>query len=88
MASDKDKPPVDFDENPEWTDASAARALPADQVHPPHVLGALVRKPGRPKGASKEQVTLRIDHDILARFRATGAGWQSRINEALRRAKV
>ena len=34
---------------------------------------------------SKEQVTLRIDADVIARFRASGAGWQSRINEVLRR---
>ena len=32
----------------------------------------------------KKQVTLRLDEDILARFRATGRGWQSRINAALR----
>ena len=30
------------------------------------------------------EVTLRINADVLARFRATGVGWQSRINEALR----
>jgi uncharacterized protein (DUF4415 family) len=36
----------------------------------------------------KQQVTLRIDRDILDKFRATGEGWQSRINQALRKAKV
>lgn len=34
----------------------------------------------------KKQVTLRLDPDVLAKFRATGRGWQSRINEALRKA--
>jgi uncharacterized protein (DUF4415 family) len=34
----------------------------------------------------KEQVTLRIDQDVLEYFRATGPGWQDRINDALRRA--
>jgi len=43
------------------------------------------RKGGRPRGSSKEQVTLRLDAEILAKFRAGGPGWQSRINEALRR---
>jgi uncharacterized protein (DUF4415 family) len=44
-------------------------------------------KRGRPKSASpKQQVTLRLDRDVLERFRAGGAGWQSRINEALRQA--
>ena len=37
---------------------------------------------------TKRQVTLRLDPDVLAKFRATGHGWQTRINEALRAAKV
>ena len=34
----------------------------------------------------KEQVTLRIDQDVLAFFQEGGPGWQDRINEALRKA--
>jgi len=34
----------------------------------------------------KEQVTLRIDQDVLEYFRAGGPGWQDRINDALRKA--
>jgi uncharacterized protein (DUF4415 family) len=34
----------------------------------------------------KEQVTLRIDQDVLEFFRSGGPGWQDRINEALRKA--
>ena len=42
---------------------------------------------GRPRAeTTKQQVTLRLDRDVLERFRATGKGWQSRINEALRKA--
>jgi uncharacterized protein (DUF4415 family) len=42
---------------------------------------------GRPKKASpKEAVSIRLDADVLAHFRATGPGWRSRINEALRKA--
>jgi uncharacterized protein (DUF4415 family) len=41
---------------------------------------------GRPAGSNKELVSLRIDKDVLARFREAGPGWQTRINEALRRA--
>jgi uncharacterized protein (DUF4415 family) len=36
--------------------------------------------------SSKEAVSLRLDADILAFFRATGPDWQSRVNEALRKA--
>lgn len=43
------------------------------------------RRPGRPMGTGiKEQVALRVDRDILAAFRATGPGWQTRMNDALR----
>ena len=46
----------------------------------------LIRR-GRPKTAApKEAVNIRLDPDVLAHFRATGPGWQSRINEALRKA--
>jgi uncharacterized protein (DUF4415 family) len=34
--------------------------------------------------SDKEQVAIRFDKDILAFFQATGAGWQSRMNDALR----
>jgi uncharacterized protein (DUF4415 family) len=34
----------------------------------------------------KEQVTLRIDQDVLEHFRESGPGWQDRINDALRKA--
>ncbi len=37
-----------------------------------------------PTGGTKTQVTLRIDTDILESFKAAGAGWQTRINEALK----
>jgi len=34
----------------------------------------------------KEQVSLRIDRDVLDFFQAGGPGWQERINDALRKA--
>lgn len=41
----------------------------------------------RPKKATPgEAVNIQLDPDVLAYFRATGPGWQSRINEALRKA--
>ena len=35
---------------------------------------------------AREQVSLRIDSDVLAHFQEEGAGWQDRINAALRKA--
>lgn len=47
-----------------------------------------IRPIGRPTlgDAPKKQVTLRLDADLIDRFRATSKGWQSRINAALRKA--
>ena len=43
------------------------------------------RRAGRPAGSgNKEQVAIRFDKDVLASFRASGAGWQTRMNNALR----
>ena len=39
---------------------------------------------GRPAGSDKTQIALRVDNATLESFRATGKGWQSRMNEALR----
>ena len=42
---------------------------------------------GRPKSANpKEALNIRLDADVLEHFRATGPGWQTRINAALRKA--
>lgn len=80
------RPPEGFDDNPEWTNADFDRARPASKVLPVTAAAALVKnKGGRPRGSSKEQVSLRLDRDVLERYRATGPGWQTRINEDLRK---
>lgn len=84
-------PPADFDENPEWTDAEFARARPASEVFGQDVMAALVRGRGRPakaKGERKQPVNLRLSPDVLAALKATGAGWQTRVDEALRKTFV
>ena len=43
----------------------------------------LIRR-GRPVGRTKASQTVRFDLDVLAAFKATGKGWQTRMNEALR----
>ncbi len=46
---------------------------------------ALMRRPGRPLGSgTKTQITLRLDTAIVEKFKATGVGWQTRINDVLR----
>jgi uncharacterized protein (DUF4415 family) len=62
----------------------------ASDVLPTELLALLPkRRPGQrgpQKSPTKQQVTLRLDQDVLAHFRAKGAGWQSRINTSLRKA--
>ena len=76
------------DDNPEWTVADFARARSVDEV--PELAALFGKKSGRPVGTTKANakaaVSLRLDPDILAYFRATGPGWQSKINEYLRKA--
>lgn len=45
----------------------------------------LLRVGGRPKAeVTKERITIRLSPDVLAAFKATGKGWQSRIDTALK----
>lgn len=52
------------------------------------VLPASLRKKlgvrGPQKAPTKERVTIRLSPDVVARFRATGAGWQTRMDAALK----
>jgi len=64
-----------------------AKARPASEVLPPEVYAALVAK--RPRGRPKADETkvftaIRLDADLLETFKATGKGWQTRVNAALR----
>lgn len=48
-------------------------------------LEAYRKRRGRPAGSgTKEQVAIRFDREILDAFRASGPGWQTRMNEALK----
>lgn len=50
----------------------------------PSTLGAAGKRlRGRPAGSEKTQIALRVDNATLSAFKATGKGWQSRMNEAL-----
>ena len=47
---------------------------------------AVARPRGRPRiDRPKVLLTLRVDADVLDAFKASGPGWQTRMNEALRR---
>lgn len=84
--------------NPERIDEDApdataewfAKARPASEVLS-DLLGSatagemLKLKRGRPMAANpKEHVNIRLDADVVGAFKGSGAGWQTRINNALR----
>jgi uncharacterized protein (DUF4415 family) len=85
------EPDLTDPENPEWTRAdfeasvrvadypSLAAAMEAAQAQ----YQAARRGRGPQKAPRKQMVSLRLDAAVLARFRATGKGWQSRINSTL-----
>ena len=63
-----------------------AKAGTFSRVHAPEQIAA--RRRGRPMGSkqdvTKEAVKIRLDADVMAALRASGDGWQTRINDALR----
>lgn len=68
---------VDPDDAPELTDEFFEQA-------DLYIGDKLIRR-GRPKTAQpKQALTVRYDADIVAAFKATGKGWQTRMNDALR----
>jgi uncharacterized protein (DUF4415 family) len=75
---------VDPDDAPELTDEFFERATPkiADRVVTPEVYASAARR-GRPS-QNKQSTTVRFDIEVLNAFRATGKGWQTRMNDALR----
>ena len=74
-------------ENPEWTEQEIREARPLMEVLPEETATAIRRYRGQrgpQRSPTKELVSLRVDCDVVAAYRATGPGWQTRANEALR----
>ena len=69
--------PEEYEEIPEWTEEMFERA---DYYEG----GKLVRR-GRPRSEHpKVAISIRLSEDVLSRFKASGPGWQSRIDAALK----
>jgi uncharacterized protein (DUF4415 family) len=67
---------VDHDDPPELTDAFFEQA---DEY-----VGKQLVKRGRPKSSIvRERITIRLEHDVVQQFKASGPGWQTRMNAAL-----
>jgi uncharacterized protein (DUF4415 family) len=75
----------DVSDSPELTEADFAKARPFSEVFPG--LSASIRKGRGPnKSPTKKLVSLRLSQEVISHFKSTGPGWQSRIDETLRKA--
>lgn len=70
---------VDPDDVPELTDEWFQKA---DQYR----NGVLVKRGRRPLDNPKQAISLRVDADVLEKYKSEGPGWQGRMNDALRKA--
>lgn len=78
----------DPDDGPEWTNDQLNRAaLAIGDVVVREANGTLTRPRGRPKLVQpKQQVSVRLDTDLLLALKAGGPNWQARMNAELRKA--
>lgn len=82
--SKKPNPEFIDDENPEWTDDMFEHAVRFNQL-PADLQTKLKRiTRGPQKTPVKERITIRLSPDVVTRFRATGDGWQTRLDAALK----
>ncbi|MBY0455484.1 MAG: BrnA antitoxin family protein [Burkholderiaceae bacterium] len=85
-------PWIDPDDAPDLVDADLGQAVwcvAGKEVSPKAGMAAMHRAArGRPMGSTKAEtkraVTVRYSPDVLAAFKATGAGWQTRMDAALK----
>lgn len=86
---DTASPPHEMTEdrdNSEWTAEEMQKARPFSEVFPDLML-SMRRSRGRPLAeVRKQQISIRLDAEVLEKFKATGKGWQARVNDALRKA--
>ena len=75
-------------DSPPLTRRKLAGMRPLREVYPDLAKIAAERKRGQrgpQKAHTKQPITIRIDREVLATYKATGAGWQTRMNDALKR---
>jgi uncharacterized protein (DUF4415 family) len=79
---------ADDPDAPEMTDEQIAQAKPFAEVFP-DLAESIRRTRGRPPlPQTKKPITIRLDPEVIAKFKATGPGWQGRMNEVLKAAKI
>ena len=71
-------------DNPEWTKDDFTTAMRLNEALP--ALADAIRRRGKQKAPIKKVISMRLDPDVVEAYKATGRGWQSRINSDLRKA--
>ena len=71
-------------DNPEWTARDFRQAKPFAEAFPALSEGPHGRGPQ--KAPTKVAVSLRLTREVVERFKADGPGWQTRMDEALKKA--
>jgi uncharacterized protein (DUF4415 family) len=56
---------------------------PAEEVLPASLLKKVSVR-GQQKSPVKDRITIRLSHEVVTKFRATGHGWQTRVDAALK----
>ncbi|MBN6710475.1 toxin-antitoxin system, antitoxin component [Canicola haemoglobinophilus] len=70
-------------ENTEYTEEELDQFRPIQDVMPAEFLTMVKRHRGKQKAPTKQAITIRLSPEVVNAFKATGKGWQSRINEIL-----
>jgi uncharacterized protein (DUF4415 family) len=73
-------------DNPEWTKADFDKATQPEAVLPDDVLAAFPRTRGAQKAPKKVHLSIRLSPDVVEHYKATGPGWQARMDEDLKKA--
>lgn len=66
----------------EWAEEDFKMAMPFSAL--PASMQSVLRGRGKQKSPTKVSTTVRFDPDVLEAFRATGRGWQTRMNDVLK----
>lgn len=80
---------VDPDDAPPWTADQFKRAefaIGGEVIRP--AQGTLTKRGRPPVAAPKQVVSLRLEPEIIEAYRATGAGWQKRMGDVLKRSAI
>ena len=78
----KPNPELIDNDNPEWTAQDIKTAIPFSRL--PATLQAKLGGRGPQKAPPKVSTTIRLSPDVVQAFRASGDGWQTRIDAALK----